>query len=152
MIDSRGFYYNALRFLPWNTEPLHDERKAFLFMVPYHLKTRNPYKITFCLSVSLSVKSLISGVLGDIEFKFEPYRQIYVLIIFWQKAYFYIYLKKDMIVYIIKNSYFDTIKRIKINRMLSVPPRITKFGSYHLQIVLIQEKIWTLYISGSIIK
>ena len=34
--------------------------------------------------------------------------------------FFYIYLKKDMAVYIAKNAYFDTIKGIKIHRVLPV--------------------------------
>ena len=41
--------------------------------------------------------------------------------IFWKiNTYFYIYFKNDVAVYIARNAYFDTIKGIKICRVLPV--------------------------------
>ena len=39
---------------------------------------------------------------------------------FLKKLYFSIYLKKDTAIYIAKNAYFDSIKCIKMNRILVV--------------------------------
>ena len=86
-----------------------------LYRVPYLLRNKS----LLCLSVCLYV--CVSFYLSDNSFYLRNiwrYREIQVNVeirYFPKIPYFYIYLKKDMVIYIVKNTYFDTIKGIQTN-------------------------------------